>query len=153
MDGSEIVHWNNGHWDICDLFGDGPFTSEEEYVANMLRIADLLQKKYKVVIFATTTPVRDANKYNKNSITDRYNEVLVPLLAARGIIINDLSALLRNEIERFICEDNIHLTAEGIELCALQTAKYIVAAADQLPGAPTQSISQSILGDGAPVLI
>ena len=21
MEGSEVVHWNNGHWDVCRLFG------------------------------------------------------------------------------------------------------------------------------------
>lgn len=44
MKGSGIVHWNNGLWDTCDLFGDGPFASEREYVENMLRIADILQR-------------------------------------------------------------------------------------------------------------
>ena len=42
MSGSQIVHWNNGLWDVCNLFGDGLFTSEAEYVENMLRIADIL---------------------------------------------------------------------------------------------------------------
>lgn len=23
MEGSDIIHWNNGLWNICDLFGDG----------------------------------------------------------------------------------------------------------------------------------
>ena len=23
--GSDVIHWNNGHWDLCDLFGDGIF--------------------------------------------------------------------------------------------------------------------------------
>ena len=45
MAGSQIVHWNNGLWDICNLFGDGMFTSESEYVENMLRIADILIKR------------------------------------------------------------------------------------------------------------
>ena len=57
MAGSRIVHWNNGLWDVCDLFGDGPFSSEDEYITNMLRIADLLLSKHEKVIFATTTPV------------------------------------------------------------------------------------------------
>lgn len=51
------VHWNNGLWGVCDLFGDGPFSSEDEYITNMLRIADLLLSKHEKVIFATTTPV------------------------------------------------------------------------------------------------
>ena len=42
MKGSRIVHWNAGLWDICDIFGDGMFTSVEEYVSTMLRIADIL---------------------------------------------------------------------------------------------------------------
>ena len=42
---ADIVHWNNGLWDICDLWGVGTFTSEEEYTNNMLQILDILQKK------------------------------------------------------------------------------------------------------------
>ena len=65
MAGTQIVHWNNGLWDSCDLFGDGMFTSETEYVENMLRIADILMAKYGTVIFATTTPVPPENTFNK----------------------------------------------------------------------------------------
>jgi len=137
MKGSRIVHWNNGHWDINDLFGDGIFTSEEEYVANMLRIADLLQKSHDVVIFATTTPVREENRYNSNSVIRRYNDLIVPLLQERGVLINDLNALLADDINRYICEDLIHLTEEGLEICAQQTVQFIQKAARSLPKAST----------------
>ena len=30
MSGSRIAHWNNGMWDICGVFGDGLFSTEEE---------------------------------------------------------------------------------------------------------------------------
>ena len=39
MAGSDVIHWNNGLWDTCDRFGDGPFSGVEEYVENMVRIA------------------------------------------------------------------------------------------------------------------
>ena len=39
--GSDVIHWNNGLWDVSDLFGDGQFSSTEEYCENMLRIADI----------------------------------------------------------------------------------------------------------------
>ena len=39
MAGSRIVHWNNGLWDICNLLGDGPFSTETEY---NIRETDLL---------------------------------------------------------------------------------------------------------------
>jgi len=102
MAGSRIVHWNNGLWDICDLFGDGPFSDEDEYVKNMLRIADILQERYEKVIFATTTPVTERNMYDKNPVIKRYNEVIVPLLEKRGIIINDLHSLIATNVDRYI---------------------------------------------------
>lgn len=153
MKGSRIVHWNNGHWDINDLFGDGIFTSEEEYVANMLRIADLLQKSHDVVIFATTTPVREENRYNSNSVIRRYNVLIVPLLRERGILINDLNAALADDINRYICEDLIHLTEEGLEICAQQTVQFIQKAARSLPqSSTTQNALDQKDPSGVPVI-
>lgn len=125
MSGSKIVHWNNGLWDVCNLFGDGLFSSESEYVENMLRIADILLKRYDKVIFATTTPVALENQYNSNSDIKRYNDLIVPLLKEKGVIINDLYKLVASDIEAYICEDNIHLSEEGIRVCANQVANII----------------------------
>ena len=62
--GADIIHWNNGLWDTTNLFSDGkPFTSEDEYVDNMLRVAKELKKIAPRVIFATTTPVRPDYEY------------------------------------------------------------------------------------------
>ena len=128
MAGSKIVHWNNGLWDICNLFGDGLFTSEGEYVENMLRIADILLSKYDKVIFATTTPVTEQNKYNKNADIEKYNDLIVPLLEEKGVIINDLYKLVSSDIDQYIRkDDNIHLTDEGIAVCAKQVADTIKA--------------------------
>ena len=126
MAGTQIVHWNNGLWDICNLFGDGLFTSEAEYAENMLRIADILLARYGKVIFATTTPVTAQNRYNKNADIERYNRLIVPLLQEKGVIINDLYALVATDIDRYIRkDDNIHLTEEGIAACGKQTAELI----------------------------
>ncbi len=49
---ADIIHWNNGLWDTSTgLFDDGkkPFTNEEEYVENMLRVATELKKMAKTV--------------------------------------------------------------------------------------------------------
>ena len=126
MSGTQIVHWNNGLWDICNLFGDGLFTSESEYIENMLRIADILITKYDKVIFATTTPVTAQNQYNKNSDIEKYNALIVPLLKEKGIIINDLYQLVSSDIDKYIRkDDNIHLSDEGIKVCAEQVADII----------------------------
>ena len=152
MKGSRIVHWNNGLWDSCDVFGDGAFTSEREYVENMLRIADLLLKKHDTVIFATTTPVRNENVYNKNETIDRYNSVIVPLLKEKGVIINDLGGAVSRDIYRYIKEDNVHLTEEGIELCAKLTADAITEAAEKISGTKIEAEEEKDR-TGAPVLI
>ena len=123
----DIIHWNNGLWDLCRLFDDGKtFSSEEEYVENMLRIASMLKKITNNVIFATTTPVRNNNEHDENLDIDRFNGIIVPKLKEMGFTINDLNSLLKPDIEKYIrSDDKIHLTEAGIEVCAKQVAEYI----------------------------
>ena len=153
MSGSRIVHWNNGLWDCCDLFGDGLFSSEEEYVSNMLRIADILLSRHDVLIFATTTPVSIDNKYNKNEDIKRYNDRLVPLLKERGVIINDLYSAVIEDLDKYISDDKIHLSDAGIELCANLTTQCILDAAKLVSeNSQKTEVAQSTAEDGAPVI-
>lgn len=130
---SAVVHWNNGLWDTCNLFGDGTFSSVEEYVSNMLRLADVLLKITPNIIFATTTPVRDEyNKYNSNDDIRKFNAAIVPELKKKGIVINDLYSTVYDRRAELIRDDDlIHLTDEGIDLCAKQVADYIKAATEK----------------------
>lgn len=125
---ADIIHWNNGLWDTSTgLFDDGgkPFTGEEEYVENMLRVASELLKITPNVIFATTTPVHPEYPYNNNEIIKRYNAVLVPKLEAMGIRINDLHSIVAADVPANICEDLIHLSPSGAAQCAQQVARMI----------------------------
>ena len=123
----DIIHWNNGHWDLCRLYDDGKtFSSEEEYIENMLRIATMLKKITPNVIFATTTPVRNDHEYNSNADIDRFNAIIVPKLKNMGFAINDLNSLVKSNIDKYIrSDDKVHLTEAGIEICAKQVADYI----------------------------
>ena len=122
---SDVVHWNNGLWDACDD-GEGVFTPVEEYVAHMVRVAELLKKKGKVVIFATTTPVTENSDTWTNERIDLYNSRVVPVLQDMGILINDLHGLVAEDIDSYIRkDDNVHLTETGIEVCAAQVARAI----------------------------
>lgn len=126
MAGSRIVHWNNGHWDVCDTFGDGCFSSISEYTENMLRIADILLSRYDKVIFATTPPVREGHPYNSNANIEKYNAAIVPLLEEKGVIINDMHKLVSSDVNKYILDDDkIHLTVEGMRVCAEQTVDII----------------------------
>ena len=127
IEGSDVIHWNNGLWDIpTALFDDGePFTSEEEYVVNMLRVAKELKKLGKRVIFATTTPVHYEFPYNDNNIIKRYNDLIVPKLQEIGIEINDLYTTVMRDLYKYIGADQIHLSEEGIAICSEQVVKAI----------------------------
>ena len=151
LDGADIIHWNNGLWDVCDLYGDGPFSSEEEFVENMVRLAKLLKKRARTVIFATITPVRNENPYNKNSVIESFNKALVPKLRELGIVINDLYTPLATDLKRYISDDLIHLSAEGIVLAADLVESVIRREAET-----TESMDNAALGTenelgGAPV--
>lgn len=124
--GSDVIHWNNGLWDVCDLFGDGSFSTPEEYKVNILRIASLLIKITPKVIFATTTPVLDNHPCQSNSDIAAQNANVVPELLKMGIVINDLYATVYPHRTEYIREDDqIHLTERGIDVCAEQVAQII----------------------------
>ena len=122
----EVIHFNCGLWDVANIVGDGKlFSSDEEYVENVLRIAKMLLNITKKVIFATTTPVHPEYPHNKNEDIARFNALVVPKLQELGIRINDLNTLVAEDIEGNICEDKIHLTKLGAERCAKQVAALI----------------------------
>lgn len=154
MAGSRIVHWNNGLWDICNLYGDGTFTSEEEYINNMKRIADLLLERYDKVIFATTTPVTNENPYDSNEKIQRFNEIIVPVLKEKGVIINDLHSLISKDVYKYIrTDDNIHLNEAGIDVCANQVAQIIRKTAKELDDSFIKEQKNDEVMPGAPVLL
>ena len=123
--GADVIHWNNGHWDICNLFGDGSFTSIDRYIAAMKRVAERLLKITDKVIFSTTTAVSPLLSYENNEIIKSYNAAITPVLAEMGIIINDLYSVVEPHIDTYIKDDHIHLTELGSEACAKQIAELI----------------------------
>ena len=121
----DVIHWNNGLWDVCRFSDDCPFSTETEYVENMLRIAKTLLATGAKVIFATTTPVSPKNPEIKNSTVERYNSLIVPELEKLGVIINDLHTAIAADIDRYICDDLIHLSDDGVDLAAAQVTEII----------------------------
>ena len=150
--GVDIIHWNNGLWDVSDLFGDGEFTPIDEYVDIMLRLARLFLQRARVVIFATTTPVRPENPHNKNETIGAYNEALIPKLRELGVVINDLYTPLAEDVYRFISDDLIHLSDEGISLAAGLVESVIRTEAKKLSDTERETYNEAEKRDlGAPV--
>lgn len=123
---ADVIHFNAGHWDVCQLFDDKKtFSSIEEYRENLRRITKLLLEITPKVIFATTTPVRLEHPRNDNKTIDEFNRVAIEVMNEFGVRVNDLNALLREDIYSNICEDLTHLSEQGKDKCAKQVISFI----------------------------
>ncbi len=125
MEDADVIHWNNGLWDVCQLWEDGPFTSLENYCDTMVRIARILKGYAKTVIFATTTPPDAEMPGHDPERLAAYNKAVTQRLQAEGVIINDLFSTINADIPAYICSDHIHLSEEGIKVAAKQVAECI----------------------------
>ena len=123
---ADVIHWNNGLWDVQYGTDGKPLMSLDYYVLTMERIADLLLKNAKTVIFASTTPVTAVHPNILSADIERYNAAIIPVLREKGVVIDDLYALVAADIDRYVRkDDNIHLTEEGNTVCAEQVSEII----------------------------
>ena len=130
-DDYDVVHWNNGLWDTSRMPDGKIHTPLAMYLEFHDRIASILLKKTKRLIFATTTPVWP-EQFTSGSIRPRdnadiraYNHAAAELHRKNGIAINDLHTLISADIKHFVSEDMIHLTPAGNEVCANRVASCI----------------------------
>lgn len=126
----DLIYWNNGIWDINRFFPDaGCFTTDAEYVRDMLAIHHQLKKTGAVICFATTTPVLPLDDHTlaskRNTDIDRINALITPILASRGVHIHDMNAFVRPCAEAYICNDTVHLSPIGIDKCGSEVAHFI----------------------------
>ena len=123
----DIIHWNNGIWDIFRINNDiGIFSSLEEYTKDIQRILKELRKWESKIIWATTTPVNDKNVNCRNSDIDKYNDAVLKFMQKEQIEINDLNTVVRANIDSFISEDNLHLTYKGRLICSDAVTNAII---------------------------
>ena len=133
----DLVHWNNGYW---DMNVEAPMTEAihpvEEYVHFLKRILLLLRQNGGKVIFATTTPILEKGSSLDNTGTGvkinydnrwvaAYNAAAKKLMAEEKVPVNDLYTLCMQDKNRYKCQDLLHLTEEGYRKCAAQAADMI----------------------------
>lgn len=130
-DDYDVIQWNNGQWDTCHMPDGKIHTPLAAYLEIQERIAAILRKKAKRLVFATTTPVwpeqfeKTAVHPRRNEDIDAYNEAVVKLMKALGVEVNDLNSALKKDIKRYISEDMVHLNPAGIDLCAQKVVDMI----------------------------
>ena len=93
---ADLVHWNAGLWDVLELYGESPMTSEEQYAEMIRRIYRLLRRLFPKakIIFATSTSVQE-EKYRPefkrhNETIRRYDDIAIEALSESDCLIYDL---------------------------------------------------------------
>ena len=131
-DDYDVIQWNNGQWDTCYMFDGKIHTPLEVYLDLQMRIATILMNKTKRLIFATTTPVwpeqfsSGAILPRRNDDISEYNRAVTAQLSKYGVKINDLHSCIYTNIKKYISEDMVHLTDEGVQLVAKCVANNII---------------------------
>lgn len=127
----DVIQWNNGQWDTCHMPDGKIHTPLASYLEIQRRIAAILLKKTRRLIFATTTPVwpemfaSGAVYPRRNEEIRDYNRAAVDLFEGLGIEINDLHTPIMEDVKRYVSEDMVHLSDAGSELCAGRVAAII----------------------------
>ena len=119
----DIVHWNNGLWDVLRIHGDEPLTPIDVYVTFLERIYKKLRVLFPnaKIIFALSTPVieelgnPDFMRYNKD--IREYNVVAQKLMGKLGVQVNDLYSVAAEFGEKYHA-DWVHYDEEGSSLLA-----------------------------------
>jgi lysophospholipase L1-like esterase len=125
LEGADVIHFNCGLWDMCDLFDDGPFTPLEVYVEQMVRIAKILKTYAPVVIFAATTPPSPKMWGHDLDRVRAYNAAAMAALEPLGVLFDDLFTPVAEDIDRMISEDFLHASPYGVEILANRVADCI----------------------------
>lgn len=114
----DVIHINCGIWDITrkEQYSNECFTGIYEYTRDMTTVIRALKNTGAKVILATSTPVKEDSDFHKNSDIERYNEALCNIAQKEGILLNDLHKKVSENKNEYICEDNIHLSKQGIKV-------------------------------------
>lgn len=120
----DIIHWNNGLWDLGDDYELGrPFSLPEEYESALERMVTVIGKTFPEakIIMATTMPTDNPD----TSGIIAYNKILCDVAARHEIPVNDLFPIVDGHTKELVGPDHIHLTEEGFEIVAKKVAEEI----------------------------
>jgi acyl-CoA thioesterase-1 len=135
----DVIHFN---WGLHDIKHVKPGTSEvstdpthpslrtlAEYQANLETIIGKLKATGAKLIYCTTTPVapETTGPYRRDEDVVKYNTAALKIMAAHGIVIDDLYAFAKPQLDKIQLPKNVHYTTEGSKILAGQVVNAITA--------------------------
>ena len=119
----DVIHWNNGLWDVLRLNGDEPLTPVDMYVYFLKRVYNMLTKLFPnaKIVFALTTPVQEdmANPtfMRYNSDIEEYNKAAKEFMDSVGVCVNDFYSVIK-PYGKDVHSDWVHFNERGCEILA-----------------------------------
>lgn len=128
----DVVHWNNGLWDLLHIEGDEAFTDKETYVLLLRRVYRRIRQIFPNarVIFALNTAVieemasPDFIRYNEE--IEAYNRAAAQLMQELQVEINDLYSVTKDWGPQ-MHSDWVHFNEEGSRILADRVIEKIMA--------------------------
>lgn len=126
----DVIHFNFGLHDLKLMDNGEHQVSLPDYKANLRTIVQRLQKTGARLIWATTTPVpnADVKPPRRNADVIAYNETATKLMRDSGIAIDDLYALVNPRLGELQIPANVHFTPSGYNALGRQVGESILRA-------------------------
>ena len=131
----DVVHFNNGLWDLGQRDGRECLTPVDIYASTMGRIADEIRHFFPNarIVFATTTPINEkvvCEQHTKGNVeVERYNAAAMKVLTGKVDSFNDLYGFVRDNGVGRHYKDIVHFYDEGCRMLAGQVVRSIDAVA------------------------
>lgn len=119
----DVVHWNNGLWDVLRLFGDEPLTDIEAYGVMLKRVYKRIKFLFPnaKIIFALSTSVIEEwgspNFFRYNCEIEEYNKKAQEVMGELGVEVNDLYTLSKS-FDNSLHSDWVHFNTAGSQILA-----------------------------------
>ena len=119
----DVIHWNNGLWDVLRLFGDEPLTPLEFYENLLPRVYKRIRFLFPnaKVIFALSTAVIEEREFPEflryNREIEEYNKIARRVMEELGVEVNDLYSIT-SAFDHSLYADAVHFNEDGSKILA-----------------------------------
>lgn len=130
----DVIHFNFGLHDLKIGDGGSRQVPLEQYEQNLRAIVDRLNKTGARLVWASTTPVPDAevSPPRQNADVVAYNLAAGRIMKETGVSIDDLYGLVLPRLKSWQIPANVHFNTEGYQALGERVAAAIAA---ELPAA------------------
>lgn len=127
-----VIHWNNGLWDVGHSNERCPAQIPlDMYVGNLEFILRKLRATGATVVWATITPIHPPRLDKEDGWSwvsaeiEQYNAAARDCLVRHQVPINDLHAVVRADLDRYLPQGDHHLNETGAQACARAVVKAV----------------------------